>query len=109
MKKRPWRWTFLAGLGLAGLLGGPALAAAPADEDAPFERLWMNTVMLGGSNEQGGQSNLTLAYTGTAYLNEAGHHVFFDASVSRQKVEGVFSKTGGISLGGGLGLGFVDP
>jgi len=80
-----------------------------ADDEKPFRSFWENEFRLGNSNQQGGQAVQSFGYTGTYEMSEDGDFLSADLSGTRQKVEGVFSKTGSLTLGGGLGLGAFSP
>lgn len=102
---------FLLLVMLLGILAPAWAASTPSDDesDQPFKPYWENEIELGSANQQAGQSTNTLSYTGTQYFDEAGDFLSAEAELSRQKVEGVVSNTGTLTVEGGLGIGFFSP
>jgi hypothetical protein len=85
-------------------------AASPDSQgDASFKPHWENELTGGSTNQQGGQAALNFGYIGTYELSEGGDFISGEISGTRQKVEGVFSKTGTLTLSGGLGLSAFTP
>jgi len=79
------------------------------EEDQPFKPYWDNEIQFSSANQQAGQSTNSLSYTGTQHFNEAGDFLSGEVETSRQKIEGVFSSTGTLTVEGGLGIGIFSP
>jgi len=78
-------------------------------DEKPFKPHWENEFGLSASNQQAGQSTSSLSYTGSYHFNESGSFLSGELALSQQKVEGVVSKTGNLTVTGGLGLGSFSP
>lgn len=107
---RQWRTIVLLG---TCLTLGPLFAQTPSPagegDDGPTGPHWENEITLGSMNQQGGQALQIFGYTGSYFFSDNGDFLSAELSGTRQKIEGVFSKTGGLSLSGGLGLGAFSP
>jgi hypothetical protein len=79
------------------------------DEDQPFKPYWDNEIQFSSANQQAGQSTNSLSYTGTQHYDEVGDFLSGTVETSRQKIEGVFSSTGTLTVEGGLGIGSFSP
>lgn len=79
------------------------------EENKPFKPYWDNQLELSSNNQQAGQNTTSLTYTGTQHFDEGGDFLSLEGSLGRQKVEGVGSSTGTLTLNGGLGVGIFTP
>ena len=105
------RWT----LGLLLLLCASAPARAGEGEESPgsFKPYWSETASFTFSGEPSsqGQGQLTreLSFNATNTLTESGHNLVLGVAGGEEKVEGAISNYGKLTVGGGLGLGFLSP